>query len=122
MSIGNLNDSGNKSTNMPWQWKMLLGQQGAIDALALITTNTTKLNPQVRTPNIIRATNAGTINIVTYSFSVSNVGSANGTILGAVIKPGETLNFDAGSLNNTYASGSITYDGTGTELIVIYNS
>jgi hypothetical protein len=39
-----------------------------------------------------------------------------------VIKPGETLNFGAGSLNNYYAASTIAYDGTGTELVIIYNS
>jgi len=74
-----------------------------------------------RVPNIIRATGAGTIAPVVYAFSVSNVGVADGTILGATIKPGETLNFSP-ELNNYYAANSITYDGTGTELVIIYNS
>lgn len=131
MSIGNLNDSGNKSTNMPWQWKMLLGQQGAIDLLTAISDSTDNIEPYLvdlinntnavlRTPNLLRATGAGTINVATYSFSVSNIGSANGSILGSTIKIGETLNFDAGALCNYFAANSITYDGTGTELLIIY--
>lgn len=74
-----------------------------------------------RVPVLIRVTTSGTIAPVVYSISVSNVGIADGTFLGGTIKTGETLNFDAGALNNFYAAGTITYNGTGTELIIIYN-
>jgi hypothetical protein len=40
MSIANLKDSGNQGNNMPWQWKMLLGQQGALDQLIAINAST----------------------------------------------------------------------------------
>jgi hypothetical protein len=87
--------------------------------LAQLVSNTTSV---VRTPNLVRATSAGTIAPLVYDFSVSNVGSANGTILGGTIKPGETLNFAAGALGNYYTASSIAYDGTGTELVIIFNS
>jgi len=87
--------------------------------LATLVTNTTSVQ---RTPNFIRVTGSGSIAVQTYSVSVANVGTGNGTVLGSTIKPGETLNFDAGSLNNFYTTGTFTYDGTGTELIIIYNS
>ena len=201
MSVGNLKTYGGKGTNMPWQLKMLLGQECACDNLADINTNTsnvdsllnqiltaiqngadyeaslvvdandvtwlevriynpdtgtfdppvyfqagsntpgtpvapiTYVNPNSylatlvtnttsvqRTPNLIRATGAGTIAPLSYDFSVSNVGLGNGTVLGGTIKPGETLNFAAGALGNFYTASSISYDGTGTELVIIYNS
>lgn len=74
-----------------------------------------------RVPVLIRVTTSGTIAPIVYSISVSNVGTANGTFLGGTIKAGETLNFDAGALNNFYAAGTIAYNGTGTELVIIYN-
>jgi hypothetical protein len=86
---------------------------------AQLVTNTTSVT---RTPNLVRATGSGTIAPLVYDFSVSNVGSANGTILGGTIKPSETLNFTAGALNNSYAAGTISYNGTGTELVIIFNS
>jgi hypothetical protein len=141
MSIGNLKDSGNQGNNFPWQLKMLQGLQGIIDELqgSLDVTIINPLGQQVmadsvsvviasdqagvaRTPGIIRATGAGTIAPLVYDFSVSNVGAANGTILGQTIKPGETLNFGAGAVNNYYAASTITYNGTGTELVIIYNA
>ena len=72
-------------------------------------------------PNFTRVTDAGAIAVITYSFSVYNSGIANGTLLGGTIKPGETLNFDAGIFNQ-YLANVITYDATGTEFIIIYNS
>ncbi len=88
--------------------------------VAQLVTNTTSVN---RTPGIIRTVGpAGTIAPLVYDFSVSNVGSGNGLILGVTIKPGETLNFSAGALNNSYAANTIAYNGTGTELLITYNS
>lgn len=87
--------------------------------LSQLVINTTSAT---RTPGLIRVTGAGTIAPLVYDFSVSNVGSANGSIIGGTIKPGETLNWGAGALNNSYAAGTISYDGTGTELVIIYNS
>ena len=80
----------------------------------------TKLSSIVVTPSLIRATGIGTIPAGAYSFSVANVGLLNGLLLGVAINPGEIISFDAGSLNNTY--GAVSYDGTGTELLITVNS
>lgn len=119
MALGNGNPKqGDKGSNWSYEFKnltQLKNIKDAIDALIALT------GTYERTPNIVRATGIGTIAPVVYSFSVSNVGAANGTILGATIKPGETFNFSP-ELNNYYDANSITYDGTGTELVIIYNS
>jgi chromosome segregation ATPase len=86
-----------------------------------------RLTAKTVTPNLVRATGAGTIAPAVYSFSIANVGAGNGDItIGAnppvAIKPTESLTFDAGSLNNQYAAGTIAYDGSGTELVIIFNS
>jgi hypothetical protein len=73
-----------------------------------------------KTPNFIRATGSSSIASACTSVSVANVGAANGTFLGTTIKTGETLSFDAGAIGNYFAAGSITYNGTGTELLIIY--
>lgn len=91
----------------------------------IVTSNAsidTKLTSQARTPNFDRPTGIGSIAVIAYDVSVSNVGTADGTVLGTTIKPGETLPFDAGALNNYYPAGTFTYDATGTEFIVKYNS
>jgi len=138
MSIGNRISEGNKGTNYPYQHNVLKGLQKALEELQQIIANTapisglatettlgnidTRLTAISRTPNFIRVTNSGTINVDTFSLSVANVGTDDGTFLGSVIKPGEIINFDAGSLNNIYPSGSFTYDATGTEFMITYNS
>ena len=83
-----------------------------------IETNTTGV---ARTPGIIRPTIAGDVSSAAatfYSVSVANVGLANGTVLGAVIKPGEVLNFSADALNNYFTK--LDYDATGTEFVIIF--
>lgn len=74
-----------------------------------------------RTPNFLRPTGTnGTVSAGTYSMSFASVGTANAIVGGITLKPGETLNFDAGAINNTL--GSVAYDTTtnaGAELIII---
>lgn len=54
-----------------------------------------------------------------FSVSFASVGTANATVGGITLKPGETLNFDAGAINNYL--GAIPYSTTtaGAELIII---
>ena len=66
-------------------------------------------------PVIFRSTSASTIT-TNKGFSVANVGSANGVVSGATLKPGEIISFDAGV--NTIAP--IAYDATGTEFLITY--
>lgn len=117
MSIGNLKDSGNQGNNYPWQYKMLLGLDKILTALTGGTGS--YLAPQERTPVIIRVSTSGTIPSGVYSVSFANVGSGNGTVGGATFKPGETINFDAGALNNTLST-SFSYDANGTDFLIIY--
>ena len=117
MSIGNLKTDGNKGNNFPWQFKVLLGLD---KILSTITGTASYLAPQARTTNLLRVSTIGTIIAGKYSVSFANVGSANAIVKGVVIKAGETINFDAGTLNNTL--DVIAYDATGTELLIIYIS
>ena len=77
----------------------------------------------LRTAHMLRTTASGNLSSVAseiYSVSVANVGSANGTVLGATLKAGEIVNFDASSLNHYF--NSFAYNATGTEFIIIYVS
>jgi hypothetical protein len=71
-----------------------------------------------RTPKLARVTGAFTNLGPVFSFSVANVGTGNGIVLGATIKPGEIVNYDASAMNNYF--DVITADGTGTELLITY--
>jgi hypothetical protein len=85
-----------------------------------IVSNTTG---SIRTPRMIRVTNSGDLSGMTsqfYCVSVANVGASDGTVLGATLKPGEIVNFDAGSISHYF--NSFGYDATGTEFIIIYVS
>jgi hypothetical protein len=96
-------------------------------ALSTVATETTlgsvdtKLTSAVRTPNFLRPSGSlGTIAAGTFSMSFASVGTGNATVGGMILKPGETLNFDAGALNNTL--GAVAYDtltNVGAELIII---
>lgn len=52
-----------------------------------------------------------------YSFSIANVGSADGLVGGITLKAGETISFDAGAIGNRITG--LSYDATGTEFIII---
>lgn len=112
MSIGNTKTQGNKGYNYPFQ-------KAVLELLGIISNGAAAgCCPEVsRTPALLRATGAGSVAIGKRAVSVSNVGSANGTVLGTTIKPGETINIDAGSERDTLAA--VAYDGTGTELLIL---
>jgi hypothetical protein len=116
MSIGNLKDTGNQGNNLPYQWKVLQGLQTVIDNLSGSTPG------QARVPHIVRVTNSWSNPTAIFSFSIGNVGASNGTVLGQTIKPGEVVNYDASGENNFFASGIVTVNGSGTELLITYIS
>lgn len=87
------------------------------NTLLAVKTNTTGV---VRTPTLLRvAGSSGTIAAGKFSMSFASVGTASATVGGMILKPGETINFDAGALNNTLSA--LAYDATavGAELIII---
>ena len=113
MSIGNLKDYGNKGNNFPWQLKMLEGLQAIYNALTGAATGA------VRYPVIITEVGPGAIPNNTYSFTISNVGSASGTVDGQVLPAGTSISFNA-ELNNTLSS--LSYDASGTTFLVTWIS
>jgi hypothetical protein len=115
MSIGNLKDYGNKGNNFPWQLKML---QGIAELIAVSGGSSSS----TRTPTITRTSASGTIPGEPISVSISNVGSANGTVNGTTLAVGETINLDAGGLSNKFAAGSIVYNSASTTFLIVYVS
>jgi hypothetical protein len=138
MSIGNLKTDGNKSYNFPYQLRVLEGLQCICDQLKELNIDTTAIEATlldietilqtvetnttgvVRTPNFLRPTGvSGTVAAGTFSMSFASVGTANATVGGMILKPGETINFDAGALNNTLGAVAYGTTTTGAELIII---
>jgi len=76
-----------------------------------------KVNALTRTSNILRTTTTGTIAAGAYSVSFANTSTVDATVKTVILKPGETINFDAGAMNNTL--DAIPYVATGTELLII---
>lgn len=117
MSIGNLKDNGNKGNNFPYQLAVLK----LLDAILAATSGggggggCCPATPRV--PSMLRSSVAGNVAAGKRSVSIYNAGPGPGVVLGATLKVGETVNFDAGS--NLDTLGVISYDGTGTDLLII---
>lgn len=73
-----------------------------------------------KTQNVLRI--SGTAGILATGFSAmsfASVGTANATVDGVILKPGEVINIDAGGIDNVL--GGINYDTTniGSELLIV---
>ena len=121
MSIGNLKTDGNKGNNFPWQLKMLKGLQGIINAIIAITP--TPPTPALSKVPVIRRINGVTLGISVQIQSISiacpatsstniNVSTDNGVNFTGLY-PGETVYYDAGTLNNYFAANLFYIDATG---------
>ncbi len=78
------------------------------------------INVKTVTPALLGTTAAGTVAAGARSISIANVGTEIGQVLGANLGAGETVTFDAGSLNNILTA--VAYDpttpGTGTRFLI----
>ena len=123
MSVGDLKDYGNKGNNFPWQLKMLQGLQAMIDGnccaemLDYVSTIAKTIAPQQRVVKIQSVSGPGGTDEGAYSISIANVGAAAGTVNTVPLPAGVTLNFDAGSLNNTFPD-KVLFDATGTTFLI----
>ena len=72
-----------------------------------------------RTPTILRTSSNSSVAAGAYSASFASVGTVNASVGGYTLKPGETINFDAGGIDNTLSA--IAYDSStsGAELLII---
>ena len=92
-----------------------------------IELDTRSLNDTTAMPSISRSGTSGLVTIGASMKSVSfyNAGTPNAHVLGIVLKPGETVNFDAGGNMNKFAASTFDYDPDpgalgGGDLLVIY--
>jgi len=76
-------------------------------------------NAAVRTPTVLRTSANSSVLAGAYSISFASVGTVDATVGGQTLKPGETINFDAGGIDNTL--GAVVYDSSavGAELLII---
>jgi hypothetical protein len=101
------------------------GVSQAVNDISGWMASTGTVNPvgEQRSPNFNRL--SGTTSVISPSvnrISFSSVGTANATVNGVVLKPGETINFDAGDPTNYFPAGNFSYNTTtpGAELIVLW--
>lgn len=95
---------------------MVTGQQELLVKINSSSAGAFAPSEVVKTPTIRRQSDIDTIAAGTNSASIANVGTADGTVEGITLKPGETINFDAGGTNTLT---SIAFDATGTEFLII---
>ena len=78
------------------------------------------INVKTVTPALLNTIVSGTVAAGARSVSIANVGTEIGLVLGTNLGAGETVTFDAGSLNNTLTA--VAYDpttpGTGTRFLI----
>ena len=72
-----------------------------------------------RTPTILRTSASSSVAAGAYSVSFASVGTGNATVGGVTLKVGETINFDAGGIDNTLAAIAYDATGAGAELLII---
>lgn len=114
MSVGNLPTQGDKKNNWTWQ-NAVLQLLGQIAAGGGGGGGCCPATPRI--PAMIRSSAPGSVAAGKRSVSIYNAGPGPGLVLATALKVGETVNFDAGSSLDTL--GAISYDGTGTDLLII---
>ena len=126
MSVGDLKTDGLKGNNFPWQLKMLKGLQGIINAIIAIPPT-----PALSKVPVIQRITGVTLGISVQIQSISIacpatsstfifVSTDNGVNLVRVY-PGETVYYDAGTLNNYFAANLFQINTTaGGEALITY--
>jgi hypothetical protein len=125
MSVGDLKTDGLKGNNFPWQLRMLKGLQGIINAIIAIPT-TSGLSKVPVIERISGVTLGITVQIQSISIACPvtsgapiSVSTDNGINFTGVY-PGETVYYDAGTLNNYFAANLFEIDTTGGEALITY--
>ncbi len=118
-----------KNTEIEVTADAILAKNTEIETTAnAIETNTDSLVDVTNTPTILRATAAGQVTIaaVVKSISFYNASATDTAhVLTVDLKPGETVNFDAGGNGNAFPASTFTYDpdttgGGAGDLLIIY--
>lgn len=116
-------------SNQPgWTDTTTGAEQAVNDISAWIASSVIINSGDVKKSATLRvSTNSSIIELVN-SISFANVGTANATVsadagaTNTTLKPGETISFDAGDINNYFPANNFRYDATtaGAELLIIY--
>lgn len=102
--------------------------QAVNDISAWVSSNIITSTGIVKKSTLLRVTNSSSILEEVNSISFANVGSSNATVSvdagvsNITVKPGETISFDAGDINNYFPTLNFQYNATtvGAELLIAY--
>jgi len=110
----------NPSTNVTVEgWTGPLGQEPMATSIPVVLSSDQA--GATRQTNILRTSANSSVPSGTYSVSFANVhASADSTVKSVTLKPGETISFDGGAVNNTL--DEIPYNSISSELLIIYVS
>jgi hypothetical protein len=126
MSVGDLKTDGLKGNNFPWQLRMLKGLQGIINAIIAIPPT-----PALSKVPVIERISGTTLSITVAIQSISiacpvtsSTGidvSTNNGLSYVSVRPGETVYYDAGTLNNYFDAFLFDIDATaGGDALITY--
>ena len=128
MSVGNLKTDGQKGNNFPWQLKMLKGLQGIINAIIAIPVPA-PIPALSKVPVAVKISGSSLpISVPIQSISIACTTDSSGGIdfttdnnaTNTKLFPGETVNFDAGALNNFFAANLFEIDATFGKALITY--
>ena len=98
------------------------------DNALVLTTISTAVTAATNTATILRSPTSGLITLsapLIKSISFYNGSAVNANVKGVILKPGETVNFDAGGNANAFPTSTFTYDpdpgaADAGDLLIIY--
>ena len=93
------------------------GFAGLATEVTLASINTTLSGVQ-KTPSMSRVNAVGTVALGASRVSFFSAGTANATVLGAILKPGEMVTFSADGTNNTLAALAYDSSALNAELLI----
>lgn len=117
-------------TNQPTWTDTVTGAKTAVGDISSWISNAIVINSNgiVKKSALLRVTTSSSIIEEVNSISFANVGTANATVsadanvTNITVKPGETITFDAGDVNNYFPASNFFYNATtaGAELLIAY--
>ena len=117
-------------TNQPTWTDTATGAKTAVGDISSWISNAIVINSNgiVKKSALLRVTTSSSIIEKVNSISFANVGTANATVsadanvTNITVKPGETITFDAGDVNNYFPASNFFYNATtaGAELLIAY--
>jgi hypothetical protein len=126
MSVGDLKTDGLKGNNFPWQLKMLIGLQGIINAIiaipATLGVSKTPVIERISGVTIGISVQIQSISIACPATSTTNINvSTDNGVNFTGLYPGETVYYDAGTLNNYFAANLFQIETLGGgEALITY--